>query len=128
YSGQDPVYQGLSRIGWPRACSRRQFGCCSAYPAWLHCPPTTAPPDDPARPGAASWEVGHADRRSRAAAGGHARSVARGEHGVRYSHMTGVDPLTPGTKMVGEAVTLRYVPAREDMNAAMPVSNREHPQ
>jgi len=48
--------------------------------------------------------------------------------GIRYSHMSGVDPLTPGTQIVGEAVTLRYVPAREDMNAALPVSNREHPQ
>lgn len=51
-----------------------------------------------------------------------------GKLGIRYSHMTGVDPLTPGTRMVGEAVTLRYVPAREDKNAALPVSNREHPQ
>jgi regulator of RNase E activity RraA len=48
--------------------------------------------------------------------------------GIRYCHMNGVDPLALGTKMVGEAVTLRYVPAREDMNAALPVSNREHPQ
>jgi regulator of RNase E activity RraA len=48
--------------------------------------------------------------------------------GIRYSHMTGVDPLTPGQQMVGEAITLRYVPAREDKLAALPVSNREHPQ
>jgi regulator of RNase E activity RraA len=53
---------------------------------------------------------------------------ALARRGIRYSHMTGVDPLTPGTQMVGEAVTLRYVPGREDINAAMPVSNREHPQ
>jgi len=39
-----------------------------------------------------------------------------------------VAPLTPGQQMVGEAVTLRYVPAREDMNAAIHVSNPEHPQ
>jgi regulator of RNase E activity RraA len=42
--------------------------------------------------------------------------------------MTGVAPLDPGYTMVGEAVTLRYLPYREDLNATQSVADPEHPQ
>ena len=48
--------------------------------------------------------------------------------GIRHSFMTGVAPLDPGYQMVGEAVTLRYLPYREDLNAAQSVADPEHPQ
>src|SRR5690349_21669907 len=46
--------------------------------------------------------------------------------GIRHSFMTGVDPLSPDDKMVGEAVTLRYLPYREDL--VQSVADPEHPQ
>jgi regulator of RNase E activity RraA len=48
--------------------------------------------------------------------------------GIRHSFMNGVEPLSPGDRMVGEAVTLRYLPFREDLNALQPSSLPEHPQ
>src|SRR5687767_15603429 len=48
--------------------------------------------------------------------------------GIRHSFMTGVEPLDPEYRMVGEAVTLRYLPYREDLNAAQSVADPEHPQ
>jgi regulator of RNase E activity RraA len=48
--------------------------------------------------------------------------------GIRHSFMTGVAPLSPGDKMVGEAITLRYLPYREDLNAKQSVADPEHPQ
>lgn len=48
--------------------------------------------------------------------------------GIRHSFMTGVAPLGPDDRMVGEAVTLRYLPYREDLNAAQSVADPEHPQ
>jgi regulator of RNase E activity RraA len=48
--------------------------------------------------------------------------------GIRHSFMTGVAPLHPDDRMVGEAVTLRYLPYREDLNAAQSVADPEHPQ
>lgn len=40
-----------------------------------------------------------------------------------------VRPLNPnGANMVGEAFTLRYIPAREDLNPIMVFQNRDHPQ
>ena len=48
--------------------------------------------------------------------------------GIRHSFMTGVAPLDAGYQMVGEAVTLRYLPYREDLNAAQSVADPEHPQ
>jgi regulator of RNase E activity RraA len=48
--------------------------------------------------------------------------------GIRHSFMTGVAPLSPDDRMVGEAVTLRYLPYREDLNAAQSVADPEHPQ
>ncbi|MCC7369835.1 MAG: ribonuclease activity regulator RraA [Chloroflexi bacterium] len=46
--------------------------------------------------------------------------------GIRHSFMTGVAPLSQGQKMIGEAVTLRYLPYREDL--VQWVGNRSHPQ
>ena len=37
------------------------------------------------------------------------------KHGFRDCFLTGVAPLDPNTRMIGYAVTLRFVPAREDM-------------
>jgi regulator of RNase E activity RraA len=48
--------------------------------------------------------------------------------GIRHSFMTNVGPLSPDDRMVGEAVTLRYLPYREDLNAAQSVADPEHPQ
>ena len=48
--------------------------------------------------------------------------------GIRHSFMTGVAPLSSEDRMVGEAVTLRYLPYREDLNAGQSVADPEHPQ
>ena len=48
--------------------------------------------------------------------------------GIRHSFMTGVAPLDGGYQMVGEAVTLRYLPYREDLNATQSAADPEHPQ
>jgi regulator of RNase E activity RraA len=37
-------------------------------------------------------------------------------HGLKNTFMHGVAPLGPGMKMAGPAFTLRYIPAREDVN------------
>ena len=42
-------------------------------------------------------------------------SVLKG-HGLNNTFMHDVAPLKPGMKMAGRAVTLRYIPAREDLN------------
>jgi len=36
--------------------------------------------------------------------------------GLRRATIFGTRPIVPGTKMVGEAFTLRYIPAREDLD------------
>ena len=48
--------------------------------------------------------------------------------GIRHSQMLGPAPLDPGYVMVGEAVTLRYVPAREDIDTYGATSDPNHPQ
>ena len=48
--------------------------------------------------------------------------------GIRHSFMSGVAPLDPGAVMVGEAVTVRYVPAREDLDTFESLADPEHPQ
>jgi regulator of RNase E activity RraA len=50
------------------------------------------------------------------------------KRGIRHSFMTGVAPLDPTSVMVGEAVTVRYVPAREDLDTFESLGNPEHPQ
>lgn len=42
-------------------------------------------------------------------------SVLKG-HGLSNTFMHNVSPLKPGMKMAGRAFTLRYIPAREDLN------------
>lgn len=51
------------------------------------------------------------------------------KHGLRNQFIQDVRPLSPkSTNMVGEAFTLRYMPAREDLNALSVFEDREHPQ
>ncbi|TAK21334.1 MAG: ribonuclease activity regulator RraA [Chloroflexota bacterium] len=38
------------------------------------------------------------------------------QRGLRKATIAGVRPATPGSKMVGEAFTLRYIPSREDLD------------
>ena len=48
-------------------------------------------------------------------------------HGLANTYMKGVRPLKPGMSMAGPAYTLRYIPAREDLNAGE-VDNLSDPQ
>jgi regulator of RNase E activity RraA len=51
------------------------------------------------------------------------------KRGLRSQMIQGVLPLDPGKPtMVGEAFTLRYIPAREDLNPITVFNDRSHPQ
>ena len=51
------------------------------------------------------------------------------KRGLRNQFIQGVLPLDPGQgPMVGEAFTLRYMPAREDRNPVSVFQNHDHPQ
>jgi len=51
------------------------------------------------------------------------------KRGLRNQFIQDVHPLNPGAgPMVGEAFTLRYIPAREDLNPITVFQNRSHPQ
>ena len=52
------------------------------------------------------------------------------KRGLRNQMVQGVVPLSPpkGGSMVGPAYTLRYIPAREDLNSMSVFRNHEHPQ
>jgi regulator of RNase E activity RraA len=51
------------------------------------------------------------------------------KRGFRNQFIQDVHPLNPNAgNMVGEAYTLRYMPAREDLNPITVFKNREHPQ
>ena len=51
------------------------------------------------------------------------------KRGLRNQFIQDVRPLNPKLpNMVGEAYTLRYIPAREDLNPITVFNNREHPQ
>ncbi len=51
------------------------------------------------------------------------------KRGLRHQFIQDVHPLNPGLgNMVGEAFTLRYIPAREDLNPITVFKDREHPQ
>ena len=51
------------------------------------------------------------------------------KRGLRAQCIQDVRPLNPGLpNMVGEAFTLRYIPAREDRNGIAVFQNRDHPQ
>jgi regulator of RNase E activity RraA len=51
------------------------------------------------------------------------------KRGLRNQFIQDVRPLNPeGSPMVGEAFTLRYIPAREDLNPITVFQDRAHPQ
>ena len=52
------------------------------------------------------------------------------KRGLRNQMVQGAVPLSPpkGGSMVGEAYTLRYIPAREDLNPMTVFRNHNHPQ
>ncbi|WP_406857919.1 ribonuclease activity regulator RraA [Alsobacter sp. KACC 23698] len=51
------------------------------------------------------------------------------KRGFRNQYIQDVRPLNPNVKpMVGEAYTLRYIPAREDLNQISVFQDRAHPQ
>ena len=51
------------------------------------------------------------------------------KRGLRNQFIQNVGPLNPaGKPMVGEAYTLRYMPAREDLNPITVFQDRSHPQ
>src|SRR5689334_6660279 len=51
------------------------------------------------------------------------------KRGFRHQFIQDVHPLNPSLgNMVGEAFTLRYIPAREDLNPITVFKDREHPQ
>src|SRR6478735_5392501 len=51
------------------------------------------------------------------------------KRGLRKQMIQDVHPLNPaGGNMVGEAFTLRYIPAREDLNPITVFTDRSHPQ
>ena len=51
------------------------------------------------------------------------------KRGLRHQFIQDVHPLNAGLgNMVGEAFTLRYIPAREDLNPITVFKDREHPQ
>jgi regulator of RNase E activity RraA len=51
------------------------------------------------------------------------------KRGLQHQMIQDVHPLNPGAlPMVGEAFTLRYIPAREDLNKIEVFQNRKHPQ
>jgi regulator of RNase E activity RraA len=56
-------------------------------------------------------------------------STALFKRGFRNQMVQDVAPLDPAKPtMVGEAFTLRYIPAREDLNPITVFQNRDHPQ
>jgi regulator of RNase E activity RraA len=50
------------------------------------------------------------------------------KRGLRRMHMSGVHPVSRGRRLMGEALTLRYIPAREDLDVVAVFENPEHPQ
>jgi regulator of RNase E activity RraA len=51
------------------------------------------------------------------------------KRGLRNQYIQDVRPLNPNLpNMVGEAFTLRYIPAREDLNSLSVFTDRKHPQ
>src|SRR6478672_5488468 len=51
------------------------------------------------------------------------------KRGLRNQYLQDVRPLNPNAgTMVGEAYTLRYIPAREDLNPITVFQDRSHPQ
>ena len=56
-------------------------------------------------------------------------STALFKRGLRNQFIQGISRLSPGQpKLLGEAYTLRYIPAREDLNPISVFADRSHPQ
>src|SRR5271165_6740382 len=55
-------------------------------------------------------------------------TTALAKHGLHNTFMVGVRPLAPGQRLVGQAFTLRYIPAREDLDRTGTVDNLTDPQ
>lgn len=51
------------------------------------------------------------------------------KRGIRNAFMHGLSPLNPDkARFIGEAVTLRYIPAREDLDVVAAFDDYDHPQ
>ena len=50
------------------------------------------------------------------------------KRGFRNLFLQGVQRIGPGANMVGEAYTMRYIPAREDLDVLEVFKDRSHPQ
>lgn len=50
------------------------------------------------------------------------------KHGFRNIYIQGPQRLNPGANMVGVAYTLRYIPAREDLDGLESFADRDNPQ
>ncbi|WP_163849115.1 ribonuclease activity regulator RraA [Pseudooceanicola aestuarii] len=50
------------------------------------------------------------------------------KRGFRNIYLQGIHRLNPGANMVGYAYTLRYIPAREDLDGLESFADRENPQ
>lgn len=50
------------------------------------------------------------------------------KQGFWNTFLTGVQPLAPGKRMVGQAFTLRYIPSREDLDSSLVFDNLTDPQ
>jgi regulator of RNase E activity RraA len=48
--------------------------------------------------------------------------------GLRNTYLTGLRPVAPGLRLVGEALTLRCVPAREDLATFENITRADYPQ
>ena len=48
--------------------------------------------------------------------------------GLRNTYLHGLQPLNPRLRMAGEAFTLRYIPAREDVDTLDVYQDYDHPQ
>lgn len=50
------------------------------------------------------------------------------KHGFRNTFIQGIHRINPGASMVGPAYTMRYIPAREDLDHLGVFEDRSHPQ
>ncbi len=50
------------------------------------------------------------------------------KRGLHRMHLVGVGPVSRRRRLMGEALTLRYIPAREDLDVIEVFQNPEHPQ
>lgn len=50
------------------------------------------------------------------------------KRGLRRTHLVGVEPMSRRRRLMGEALTLRYIPSREDLDVVEVFQNPEHPQ